>query len=66
MTPEPLGKGNKPVSLCVLECPVVGQRWPFNLPQCIEVTSSTGLQGRRTEQSNVTPLLAAFVYSALI
>lgn len=43
-----LGKSNKPVSLCALESPLVGQRWPFNLPQCIEVTS-TGFQGRRTE-----------------
>lgn len=50
VTPEPLGKGNKPVPLCAFECPVVGQRWPLNLPQCIEVTSSTGLQGCRTEQ----------------
>lgn len=39
-----LGKAIKPASLCVFECRLVGQRWPFNLK---EMTSSTCLQGCR-------------------
>lgn len=42
-----LGKAIKPAALCVFECRLVGQRWPFNLTKLKEVTSSTCLQGCR-------------------
>lgn len=42
-----LGKAIKPAALCVFECRLVGQCWPFNLTKLKEMTSSTHLQGCR-------------------
>lgn len=42
-----LGKAIKPAALCVFECRLVGQSWPFNLTKLKEMTSSTCLQGCR-------------------
>lgn len=42
-----LGKAIKPAALCVFECRLVGQCWPFNLTKLKEMTSSKCFQGCR-------------------